>query len=55
MQTIKRKTDLLGRIIIPKALRVEYEILEEGSDVELVPLTEGILIRKVSLSDKASC
>ena len=47
MKSIERKTDALGRVLIPKYLRSEYGILEEGSDVELVPLDEGILIRKL--------
>jgi bifunctional DNA-binding transcriptional regulator/antitoxin component of YhaV-PrlF toxin-antitoxin module len=47
MKSIERKTDALGRVLIPKYLRSEYGILEEGSDVELVPLDEGVLIRKL--------
>ena len=55
MQSIERKTDSLGRVVIPRHLRAEYGILEEGSDVELVPLPEGILIRKMNLPEKTSC
>ena len=50
MDTIIRKLNQLGRVHIPKRLRVVYEI-PEGSEVSIVPTDEGILIRKL----KPSC
>ncbi len=48
MKTLIRKTDQLGRILIPMDFRLAYGIDRERTEVELVPTEEGILIRKVS-------
>lgn len=48
MKPITRKTDQLGRILIPKDFRAAYGIDRELTEVELIPTQEGILIRKVS-------
>ncbi len=47
MDPVTRKMDQLGRVLIPKHIRAAYEIEEEDSDVEIVPTSEGILIRKL--------
>ena len=41
-----RKTDALGRIVIPKDLMIKYGIVEEGSDIDIIPTDDGILLRK---------
>ena len=41
-----RKTDALGRIVIPKDLRIKYDIMSEGSDIDIIPTEEGILLKK---------
>ena len=48
MKAIIRKTDQLGRILIPKDFRAAYGIDRELTEVELIPMPDGILIRKVS-------
>ena len=48
MKTIIRKTDQLGRILIPRDFRLAYGIDRELTEVELIPMQDGILIRKVS-------
>ncbi len=47
MKQIIRKTDQLGRILIPRELRAVYGIDCEFTSVELIPTDEGILVRKV--------
>ena len=47
MDPVIRKMDQLGRVLIPKHIRAAYEIEEEDSDVEIIPTSEGILIRKL--------
>jgi len=42
---IKRKIDNLGRIVIPKELRVFYSFLQDD-EVEVVAVKNGVLIRK---------
>ena len=44
MDTIK--TDMLGRIVIPKELRIRYGIESEGSEIDIIPTEEGILLKK---------
>ena len=46
MEPIKRKTDQVGRVLIPRHIRALYDILEEGTEVEVVPVQEGVLVRK---------
>lgn len=41
-----QKTDQDGKILIPQDLRVRYGIEDAGSEVELVPMEQGILIKK---------
>ncbi len=50
MKTIIRKTDQLGRVLIPKDFRMAYGIDRELTEVELIPMKDGIFIRKVSES-----
>ena len=40
-----KELDAVGRIVIPKDLREQYGIKKA---VELIPTTEGILIKKAS-------
>ena len=47
-----RKTDALGRIFIPKDLRIKYDIMSEGSDIDIIPTEEGILLKKQRVSVK---
>ena len=48
MKSVISKTDQLGRILIPKQMRVLYEINKEFTHVELVPMKNGILIKRIS-------
>ena len=41
-----RKTDMLGRIVIPKDLRIRYGIESEGSEIDIIPTEDGILLKK---------
>ena len=41
---VKRKLDSLGRIVIPKEMRVYYGF-KENDKLEIVPTCDGILIK----------
>ena len=40
-----KKIDNLGRIVIPKSLRIKYNI-KSGDDLEITDSKDGILIKK---------
>lgn len=40
-----KKIDNLGRIVIPKSLRIKYNI-KNGEDLEITDSKDGILIKK---------
>ena len=40
-----KKIDNLGRIVIPKSLRIKYNI-KNGEDLEIIDNKNGILIKK---------
>lgn len=40
-----KKIDNLGRIVIPKSLRIKYNI-KNGEDLEIADSKDGILIKK---------
>ena len=41
-----RKTDILGRIVIPKDLRIKYDILDENTPIDIIPTEDGIMLKK---------
>ena len=51
MESVERKMDQIGRVVIPRHMRTAYGIDGEGTDVELIPMKDGILIRQL----KPSC
>lgn len=43
--TIKRTVDELGRIVLPKDMRVHFNI-NSGDALEIIAIKDGIIIRK---------
>lgn len=43
--TVRKQIDKLGRIVLPKEMRENYDI-ELGDDVDLIACDEGIMIVK---------
>lgn len=46
MKNVVRKLDEIGRVSIPKQYRKIYDIQYNSCEVEIIPLDEGILIKK---------
>lgn len=49
--TIKRTVDELGRIVLPKDMRVHFNI-NSGNTLEIVAVKDGILIKKPNTKDR---
>jgi len=46
MNSTVRKIDQIGRVVLPMSVRKKYDLEEEGLEVEIIELEEGILIKK---------
>lgn len=48
---VKRKLDSLGRIVIPKEMRVYYGF-KENDKLEIIPTDNGVLIKTKEISNE---
>ncbi len=47
MESVERKMDQIGRVVIPRHMRTAYGIDGEGTDVELIPMKDGKTIKTI--------
>jgi len=53
LRGIVRRIDHLGRLVLPKEIRKAY-FIDKGDPMEIIPMEEGILLRKHDTTENFS-